>query len=393
MYKLVTILLLLSPGASSSFAQQQAGEFHVEQAASQEKKFDGNLKSQDDNPLVGTWRLNSDWGKGTDSHVLTLKSDFTGTIKHTKTDSMMKLQDVVVDKDELAFRFRYSEEKKVDIEFEGKLTDGKITGEFSAFGVTATVKGSQGPEDDSKEAKRSVFDIYQARTIETAGSVPMHYRLFVPPDYDAKKKYPLVLFHHGGGGAGNDNRRNLEGACVRQWIQPEFQVNHPCFIVAPQMPGKKAKDAKSSASVVALMKRRITTVHAILDSLEEEFSIDQNREYVTGLSFGGECTWLSLMAKPNRFAAAVPICAGDRLMDISNEKRGTQFAEMPLWIFHGDRDEVISVDASRKIVKALREAGGTPKFTEYLDVGHYCWDKAYGDPKLAEWLFSHSRNK
>ena len=58
------------------------------------------------------------------------------------------------------------------------------------------------------------------------------------------------------------------------------------------------------------MKVHIKTIHEILDSMEEEFSIDTSGEYVTGLSIGGECTWMSIIERPYRFAAVVPICAG-----------------------------------------------------------------------------------
>jgi hypothetical protein len=49
---------------------------------------------------------------------------------------------------------------------------------------------------------------------------------------------------------------------------------------------------------------------------------------------------------------------------------------------------VISVEVSRKVVKALRDAGGNPKYTEYPGVGHGSWVKAYRDPELIEWLFA-----
>ncbi len=142
---------------------------------------------------------------------------------------------------------------------------------------------------------------------------------------------------------------------------------------------------------IDLMKLRIRTIHEILDAIEDEFSIDKRRENVSGLSFGGECVWMSIMERPNRFAAAIPICAGNKLMDIPAAERGKKFAKLPLWIFHGDADEVISVKASLKIVKSLQDAGGRPKYTEYPGVGHFCWDKAYRDPKLIEWLFTQSR--
>jgi len=71
--------------------------------------------------------------------------------------------------------------------------------------------------------------------------------------------------------------------------------------------------------------------------------------------------------------------------------RTEQVAQLPLWIFHGDADEVVSVEVSRKIVKALRDAGGNPKYTEYPGVNHYSWDLAYRDPELVAWLFSQKR--
>jgi predicted peptidase len=39
----------------------------------------------------------------------------------------------------------------------------------------------------------------------------MPYRLFVPTDYDRKKKYPAVLWLHGGAGRGNDNLSQISG--------------------------------------------------------------------------------------------------------------------------------------------------------------------------------------
>ena len=139
------------------------------------------------------------------------------------------------------------------------------------------------------------------------------------------------------------------------------------------------------------MKLAIRTIHEILDSLEKEFSIDKNREYVTGLSFGGDCTWRSLFERPKRFAAAVPICAGYTL-DSSVAEDAKKLADLPLWIFHGDADRVVPVTASRRIVKALKEAKGNPKYTEYAGVGHNSWDRAYRSNELVTWLFKQSKS-
>lgn len=359
-----------------------------------------------ENPFSGTWKLESDWGKGGDkgkgTYLLKIDSKFNGTINDLKTGDSSKLLGCKESDGKLSFSFFYSEKEEYKIRFDGRIEDKKIKGSFSVFGIEAKVAGSLLSDADVKELTEksgfeksaSAFALYKSRKMTGSGGETIRYRLFVPTDYSPKKKYPIVLFHHGGGGAGDDNRRNLESACVHEWIKPEAQAKNPCFILVPQIPSKSKKGIKGTESLesaIEKMKLRIQTIHEILDSLEKEFSIDKDREYVTGLSFGGECTWLSLMEKPDRFAAAIPICAGDSLMGISNSERGKKFAKFPMWIFHGDADKVISVEASRKIVKALKESGGAPRYTEYSNVGHYCWDKAYRDQKVIDWLFSQSR--
>ena len=224
---------------------------------------------------------------------------------------------------------------------------------------------------------------YEARVFTSSQGDTIQYRLFIPRDFKPDTKYPLVLFHHGGGGG-------LEGPCPVEWAGPERQAKHPCFIVAPQIPGRERKRGNGPPRT-NVMKVHIRTIHEILDSLQEEFPIDTSHEYVTGLSMGGECTWMSLIERPDRFAAAVPICAGDKFIGMEPSEIGRKFARLPIWIFHGDTDEVISVDVSRKLVKALRDAGGNPNYTEYPGVNHNSWEIAYRDPEMIEWLFAQSR--
>lgn len=100
---------------------------------------------------------------------------------------------------------------------------------------------------------------------------------------------------------------------------------------------------------------------------------------------------MSIIERPDRFAAAVPICAGGWFTGMDAAERGKEFARFPLWIFHGDADTVVPVDLSRKVVRALKDAGENPKYTEYPGVGHDSWTRAYRDPKLIEWIFDQSR--
>jgi predicted peptidase len=100
---------------------------------------------------------------------------------------------------------------------------------------------------------------------------------------------------------------------------------------------------------------------------------------------------MSMIERPDRFAAAVPICATSLMVEMDSPDRGKTFAQFPLWIFHGDADKTVPVESSRKTVKELRDAGGNPKYTEFPGVDHYSWDLAYRDPELVAWLFAQSR--
>jgi predicted peptidase len=234
-------------------------------------------------------------------------------------------------------------------------------------------------------------DAYEARKYKSSDGDTIQYRLFIPENYNEDIIYPLVLFHHGAGGTGNDNIHNLEGPCPMEWAGPERHADNPCFIVAPQIPRNDKERSESGRPRTDIMNVHIKTIHEILYRLEKEFSIDKDREYVTGLSMGGECTWMSMIQRPDRFAAAIPICGGDWIIGMSAEERGKKFAQLPMWIFHGEADGVVSVDVSRESVKQLRAAGGSPKYTEYLGVGHDSWTRAYRDQELIDWLFAQSR--
>ena len=65
--------------------------------------------------------------------------------------------------------------------------------------------------------------------------VTLRYNLFVPKDYDASKRYPLVLFMHDASGANQvDNYTLLQGNGATVWASPRDQAKHPCFVLAPQ---------------------------------------------------------------------------------------------------------------------------------------------------------------
>ena len=238
----------------------------------------------------------------------------------------------------------------------------------------------------------------QNRVYQDADGKTLLYRLFVPKEYEAKsvkdgkKKYAIILFLHGAGERGSDNQRQLLHPDVLNFVTAKQAARNPAFLVAPQCPaGQKwvnvnwwqkphHKTPKEPAESMRLTLE-------LMDALEKEFPIDADRVYVTGLSMGGYGTLDALVRRPGYWAAAVPLCGG------ADDARAKDFAQVPIWVFHGSKDGAVPVERSRSIVEALKKAGGSPKYTEYEGAGHGIWKRAYAEPELAEWLFGQRRKK
>lgn len=117
----------------------------------------------------------------------------------------------------------------------------------------------------------------------------------------------------------------------------------------------------------------------------DEFNIDKSRVYLTGLSQGGHGTFAIGSKHPGMFAAMAAICGwGDKAMVEGLKKT-------PMWIFHGEADEVINVNRSKEIFDWLKAAGAPVKLTLYPGVGHGSWDKAYMDEDLPGFFLEHHK--
>jgi predicted peptidase len=100
---------------------------------------------------------------------------------------------------------------------------------------------------------------------------------------------------------------------------------------------------------------------------------------------GGSGSWSLAAAMPDKWAAVVPLCGNPDLSSASKIK------DLPLWCFIGDKDSAKLVDNNRAMIKALKDAGGSPMYDEFKDVGHNCWDRAYSTQVLYDWMLKHSR--
>jgi predicted peptidase len=231
-------------------------------------------------------------------------------------------------------------------------------------------------------------DVFEARVYTDANGGKLPYRILKPVDYDANKKYPLVIFLHGAGERGTDNLVQLKHG-MADFANDENRKKYPAFVIAPQCPAERKwvevnwsdpkHDMPSEPSVP--MKQTFE----VIEGLKKEFSLDDKRFYMTGLSMGGFGTWDALQRKPDYFAAGIPICGG------GDVKQAGKLKSIPLWCFHGDQDNAVKVARSREMIAAIKEAGGMPKYTEYPNVGHDSWSATYRNPEVHAWLFEQVR--
>jgi len=209
---------------------------------------------------------------------------------------------------------------------------------------------------------------------------------FHGPAGSAGKKYPLVLHFHGAGSRGEDNLAPLRFA--RPLLDPK-QNREACLILVPQCPaGRWWVDTDCGAAAHRLPKEmtpEMTAAVAAFDEVLKTYPVDFDRIYVYGQSMGAFATWDILCRRPEAFAGAVAVCGG------GDENCAAAIASIPVWVFHGARDDAVKVERSRNMVAALRRAGGQPHYTEYPDVAHNAWDYAY-TPELFHWLFQQRRS-
>jgi predicted peptidase len=225
---------------------------------------------------------------------------------------------------------------------------------------------------------------FVAGTYRDSEGNTMPYRLYSPVMSAPSVRYPLVLFLHGLEGVGKDNEKQISGmdfAGAHAWVMPHNQAAHPCFVLAPQCPpgGLWINPLTRKPS------KHLRCTVALIEELSSELPIDQRRIYVTGQSMGGYGAWAAISFFPDFFAAAVPVCGGGRT------GRARFLVGTPVWAFHGSLDPVIWPRESRRMISALRKAGGNPRYTEFRFVGHKAWTAAYSHPELVPWLFAQTR--
>jgi predicted peptidase len=209
---------------------------------------------------------------------------------------------------------------------------------------------------------------------------PVRYAVWLPPDYDASRSWPAIVFLHGAGESGTDGEKPTHvglGPALRAW--PD---RWPFVVLFPQKPS--AEEEWEEREEIAL---------AVLGDAMRAYRIDRERVTLSGISQGGHGTWYIAARHPERWAALVPVCGYGRARTIAG-----RIDALPVWAFHGLRDDLVLPEDTRQIMREIRARRATARadtsrarVTLYPEANHNAWDPAYAEAELPRWIAAQRR--
>ncbi len=239
---------------------------------------------------------------------------------------------------------------------------------------------------------------------DEANAVKIPYELYVPSDYDPAKSYPIVFALHGSG----QRTQTVDMVLKRYqmatiWAKDSEAGHNQCIVLAPQC--ATTKDEAVLNNWTSLMEYRqgvaenafatskyLEGAYNLLLKIMDQYSVDKNRVYMTGLSAGGFATYTLAIEYPQTFAAIAPDAAG------ADPSKVSALKGIPMWIFQAADDPTVKpAEYYYPTINALNAAGVAYKTTLY-DPGtvfgtsaHFSWVPMYANAQFRDWMFAQHK--
>jgi predicted peptidase len=180
------------------------------------------------------------------------------------------------------------------------------------------------------------------------------------------------MFLHGGAERG-ENLRAVTACGPPRRVEDGADL--PFILVSPQCPSG------------SWWTREVPALMALLEGVVGERGVDPDRVYLTGHSMGGMGAWQFAGMCPEYFAAVSAVCGGGEPYAARSLAQGG----IPIRLYHGDRDEVVPLAETERMMYWLNRFGGTAELTVLPGVGHDAWTSVYAGGEWYEWLLGHTR--
>ena len=195
----------------------------------------------------------------------------------------------------------------------------------------------------------------------------------LPSDYKEGEKLPMIVFLHGIGERGKSTPETVDTVCVHGI--PKY------FVKNPDYKGLRVITASPQCPDNYVWNHILPMLKMWIDEVAEKYGADENRISITGLSMGGFGTWDMIGTYPDYFCCAAPVCGGGGVW-----LAGDKFKGKTIRVYHSIDDNAVPYNYSVIMAEKATKNGAIVDFTTYTDKGHGCWDTAYGETDLIEWL-------
>jgi len=202
----------------------------------------------------------------------------------------------------------------------------------------------------------------------THKNITLHYGHYSPAEDSGTNS--LIIWLHGAGEGGTDPHIVHLGNKVVNLITEDIQKYFSeagAYVLTPQSPtmwmdngsGIYTSDG-SSMYLEALM----ALIEAYVNGNDD---IDLNRIYIGGCSNGGFMTMKMIIAHPEYFAAAFPICEA-LSDDVITDSDITAIKDIPIWFTHASNDPIVPPDnITIAAYNRLKSAGAENVHFSYFD--------------------------
>ena len=234
--------------------------------------------------------------------------------------------------------------------------------------------------------RRNHFDKIFGYSEEDA---PLPYRIYVPEDYDESKEYPLLVFLHGNSAQGDDNEKHY-GIVKYAFLSPYSPV-YDSIVVVPQCP-EGLWWHKSDGTIDLLAD--------LMDYINERYSTDSTRQYVAGISMGGDGSWQMAIHHPEKVSAIMPVAGIGYgfYSGLEGEESLIGFnpdmLDVNIRMIYDDDDVFSPGSYNRQLYSTLVEVGAKNiTYYETQGLGHdVCGEYAgYYNTSHLDWLYAQRR--
>ncbi len=233
----------------------------------------------------------------------------------------------------------------------------------------------------------SAGDWFEYGEFTATNGITLPYRYYLPEDYDESREYPLLMYLHHNTAQGTDNETHVYS--VNPYFANENSPVYDSIVILPQCPPGKwwSKDT-------------IDSLAELLVFVNTQFSTDSARQYVTGVSMGGDGAWNLAEEYPHLVSAAVPVVGGGLSFYFNSDGTYTpsyvnpELLKVPIYYIYDTADEYMPEMHSRCTVRVMEDYGAEHFIYKETHIyGHRAGSMhvTVDDLSVLEWLFAQRR--